>query len=270
MAKINKAGSTRAVSGARPNMKRELEKPRKWQDVISKWDAWAKSIEAARKEIEKQYGELNKLVAKADYKWHHQEKDSEFAFEIELNPEGKVLWEVHRELRKRASEFVSHEMGLNPSSAIHRVFANFWIESVFPEVKQPPQLQPDLNNVEIEHVADKDGKIISTLKWDPKSISPLDAFKLFVWESLFTNYDTVLRKTKGGRPRKSRQLTIYTEAITCAILKDKQRLRHREIASLFGWTCQRDSYGNLSTSSKGLKRVNFGRKILQQHHERNH
>ncbi|MFC1991282.1 hypothetical protein ACFLVC_00900 [Chloroflexota bacterium] len=50
-----------------------------------------------------------------------------------MNDDAILLWRLHNELTKTANEFVSKQIGLLPSSLLHRVFEHHWMESAFPK-----------------------------------------------------------------------------------------------------------------------------------------
>ena len=112
---------------------------------------------------------------------------------------------------------------------------------------------------------EKELKVVNTVSWYHGEIEANNIARIIPKIKWADRYQWLIRRSKGGRPRISREVTLYPEAIVCALLK-KQGLTYKEIASQFGWRLQSDSYGNQSISNTALNRVKLGRVIMKRYY----
>jgi hypothetical protein len=87
----------------------------------------------------------------------------------------------------------------------------------------------------------------------------------FAYESIKTNLrrsqvkeHPVCQWLKGGRPPADLSL-----ALECARLKDDLGWSYKQIGVHYGWTLQKDSYGNLSQCSTARRYVKWGRELIK-------
>lgn len=116
----------------------------KWQQALSRWDAWDKSVKEARARIEERYGDFAQLVSQAECEEHEVKEDSSgVEITITMNAQATTLWNLHDEIKKSASEFVLQQMGLPPSLLLHDRFVDYWMKSAFPEAYQEPEIDSE-------------------------------------------------------------------------------------------------------------------------------
>lgn len=245
----------------------------KWQDALEHWDTWVNSIKEARAAIVSEHGNLSVLMSQAKLKVGEESEGlSNKVLTFSMNDDMRTMWDIDDQLVKTADDFVTREVGLRADSLLHSMFSNYWVKEVFPEFRQEMELfEPETDsgspyrNITLESKRVKSGqgyKVRSSISWFHGHVDIQELSKFLQKVKWPFEESKVNRQGKGGRPRISRETTLYPEAIVCYLLNKKQRLRYKEIADIFGWKTHEDSNGNL-TSNTVRNRVNRGRDILK-------
>lgn len=244
----------------------------KWQQALSRWDAWVKSIKEARTSIEKQYGDFSQLVARSEFKFEEEQTPDGSRLFIKTNTEAMILWKLYDVIKKMGSSFILQEIGLPARSIQYHLFLNYWMKSAFPEATQ--DTVPDLDIVDGEPPAwferkvvkrNKQNRVVDTVSWYPDEVDSIKVAKSMLKTKFPSNVELVLEKAKGGRPQISRESTIYPEAVVCTLLKEKQKLTYKQIANIFGWAIQENEHGAPSTSNTVASRIKIGKRLLRFH-----
>lgn len=220
--------------------------PEKWQEALKHWDEWDKSIAGARVNIRNKYGNVSKLIARAKIEVKEERKENGHTnYTFILNDNMQTIWGIDDELMKAATDFISREIGLNPGSELHYLFENNWMRSAFPEFRHEADvdIEPEiegynpLRDITLESKRKKNGKVINSISWYSGHVQPEEVARLLQKIKWPFEEHKVIHDGKGGRPKKSRELTLYPEAIVCYLLKRKQKMTHKEIADIF-WLVQ--------------------------------
>ena len=184
------------------------------------------------------------------------------------------MWNLYDEIVKMADDFVGNQMNLHTNSYLFYFFGNLWKECGFPEA-----MQNDEDNIEEAPQTDtrqskkiwaerkvvrNRGKyrIVESIHWFHDSFEQGDVTRLLLKVKWPKTVDSMIPKAKGGRPQLQKDSILYPQAVICAILKDKQGLTIKEIASIFGWKLQKDSYNNMTICNTVSHRIKLGRKII--------
>ena len=250
----------------------------KWKQALGHWDKWGKSIEKAKAKIENKYNNLSSLIALAKIEVKEERKENGHTnYTLILNDNMQTIWGIDDELEKVATDFISREIGLNPESELHYLFADYWMRSALPEFRGESDVDIEpriegynpLRNVTLESKRKKNGKVLNSISWYSGHVKPEEVARLLQKHKWPFDEHKVIHDGKGGRPKKSRELTLYPEAIVCYLLKRRQRMTHKEIAGIFGWKTYMDSNGNLM-SNTARNRIKLGTKILEGEIKRNY
>ena len=184
------------------------------------------------------------------------------------------MWNLYDEVAKMADDFVGGQMNLHANSYLFYFFGNLWKECGFPEAMQNDKdsienvPQTDTHQIKKiwaeRKVVRERGKyrIVDSVHWFHDSFEPGDVARLLLEAKWPKTIDSVVQKAKGGRPQIQKDSIIHPQAVICAVLKDRQSLTNKEIASLFGWKIQTDSYGNKTICNTVSRRIKIGRKII--------
>jgi hypothetical protein len=240
------------------------------KEILMKCDFWLDSIKQARSEIEAKHGDFAELVSKSEFRI----REEEGSFIFDMNTEAYTLWNLYDEVVKMADDFVADKMNLPANSYLFYFFGNLWKECGFPEamqndedsIEEVPQTDTcQSKKVWAERkVVRERGKdrIVDSVHWFHDSFEPGDVAKLLIKAKWPKTVDSMVLKAKRGRPQLQKDAILYPQAVICAILKDKQCLTIKEIAYIFGWKLQKDTYENMTICNTASQRVKLGRKII--------
>jgi hypothetical protein len=240
------------------------------KEILMKCDFWLNSIKQARSEIEAKHGDFAELVSNSEFRI----REEEGSFIFDMNIEAQTLWNLYDQLVKMADDFVADQMNLHANSYLFYFFGDLWKECGFPEamqndedcIEEVPQTDTRQSKkiwAERKVVRER-GKyrIVDSVHWFHGSFEPGDVAKLLLKAKCSMTVDSMVLKAKRGRPQLQKDSILYPQAVICAILKDKQGLTIKEIASIFGWKLQKDTYENMTICNTASQRIKLGRKII--------
>jgi hypothetical protein len=253
--------------------------PEKWQEAVSHWCRWNESVHNTRVVAEGRHGDMNQLLSRAKPIW--VETESGISLNSSSNAESAILWNLYDEVQYIGSQFISTEVGLKEDSLHHPTLLSYWIHSVIPEITQDynKNFSAEESRADIERshvwlssrVQRKKGKtrVIDSINWyrgtaDSSNIE--GTLQHISWPSS----EQLIEQVEGGRP--SQQKRIRLEAIVCALLKDKQGMKHKDITEIFGWSEAKSEIskpGSKATNTRQMSqtsanRVRLGRQILEE------
>ncbi|MFC1956912.1 hypothetical protein ACFLVY_01265 [Chloroflexota bacterium] len=256
------------------------EPQEKWQIALNKWDKWVESVKQTKELIQDKYGDLNQLISRSETIWPEDEEVTLVTIRnVERNQEAQALWNLYDKVSEIGSKFVSTAIGLRPNSELFKVFLDYWVHLVLPELTEDYDSDYYSQEYIAEHLAKKEraffwhfskptvwlgnDEIIDSIHWCRGKLNTgeiIEKLQKTKWPSI----EYVIRKADSGRP--SEEDKINLEAIVCYVLNRKQRpkLTYKEIASIFSWKTHEGSSGSL-TSNTVRNRVKLGKELLQRY-----
>ncbi|MFC1938852.1 hypothetical protein ACFLWM_01695 [Chloroflexota bacterium] len=133
------------------------EPQEKWQKALKHWGTWVESINKARSSIEQEHGDLTQLLSRAETVWPEDVQDSSGISHYPVrNKEAEFLRNLYDKVGGIGSKFISTAIGLRPNSELNKVFLDYWVHLVLPELKE--DYDPDYCSQEYiaEHLAKKE------------------------------------------------------------------------------------------------------------------
>jgi hypothetical protein len=223
----------------------------RWQEALMCWDSWQDSVKQARNELLTKYDGITSLRS-------HTREDNEFL--------GDLLDEIS-DIYERV---IAKDVRFEPDSIYYEDFLYTWMHDVIPELiaEYNPEWewedasQKKQLDIWQSSIANKKGRgyeVIHSVNWKAGKVKlgdVLTKIQSMEWPSA----EHVKLFARGGKP--STEYRTALEAITCAILKDKQHFTHIEIGVFFGWEIQQNEYEKPKSSQTSYNRVKQGRKIL--------
>ncbi|MFC1931183.1 hypothetical protein ACFLXJ_03150 [Chloroflexota bacterium] len=262
-------------------MQGELEK---CKEALNSWLVWKESLEIARAKIQKKYGDVDKLIAGAKIEYEVLSKGlPEENIEFSVNSAQQKKWKIETRLEDIAKDFVIREIGLCADTYIHNVFVGIWVSSISPlfniDVIEERELQEEMESeyrdsrkiyLQTKEKSTTDKRLWSSVSWYHETVSHHEVAeflkKLVEWPIT----KEMARKRSGGRGQKKD--TIEIEAVVCALLKDKQGLKYKEINQIFKWkepgicwSAQEERDTKRLISQTAISRVKLGRSVLKQY-----
>lgn len=211
-----------------------------WKKALLRWDAWSEAVAEARDAVR---------------------GNKEFLAEA----------------RHMGERFIRECMGLDQGNRYFNDFVDYWLHLVMPEVVTElseellfpddidflDEIHPDVSYTSrVVRVSGRD-LVLNSVSWyqggiDTESVA--EKLKHMIWPRPISS-----KKRRVGRP--SERDRIDREAIVCAILADKQKLKNREIAELFPVKRRKrsedDAVGSSVEQSRTvLERSRRGRELL--------
>lgn len=242
----------------------------KWEKALGKWNEWVDSQKKARVEFERQYGDLAELAKRGKVQVTKDPEFPDFIFVL-VREESKVLSSVKRAIKEVATEFVAREI-IPANSDLGKLFVDYWLQSAFPELFLETSHHIGKGDITDTDIGKKGylklsqtkskGEMMYILSWYPKHTEPervADFIQHFLPRD--ESVDLFTFKPKIGRP-KIKNIELEPEAVVCAILNEKARLKHTKIGELFGWECQVDSYEKVTICRTAAKRIKLGKQLL--------
>lgn len=208
----------------------------KWQEALRHWDAWVESIKQTKAFLQDRHGDLSQLLSHSEIVWPEDEDGSSgVSLKPETNKEALILWNLYDEVEEIGSTFILNKIGLKPGLELHKVFLNHWVHLVIPELTEDYDPKYYLQEYMAEYLVKKEktyfwhfskptkwlgnDEIIDSIHWCRGKINTREIvakLKEIKWPS-----SSQVRMERDS-DRRSEQDRINTEAIVCAILKDKQ------------------------------------------------
>jgi hypothetical protein len=246
--------------------------PEKWQQALSHWDKWNRSIMKTRAKIEKEHGNISALLERAETIWPEGVDDPiRLIQDAKRNKEAEILWNLYDEVENIGSEFVTKEIGLKSGSYLNYIFLNYWIHSVIPELTQDYdqgyylleyQAEADKRNVwPYSRVIRRPGKvvIIDNVNWIRGEVSPSE-IPTIIGHMKWRSSARLLKRAAGGRPSEQNEADI--EAVVCYVLGYKKGLTEGGIGRIFGWKTRNNDLNKL-VSRQVRKRLKRARELMQ-------
>ncbi len=224
----------------------------KWQTALNLWDSWRLSVDQVRNELLSKYGGIRRLTSRT-------RKEDEF------------LSDLLDEIPDIYERIIAKDIGLKPDSSYYDDFLYTWMHYILPEVIDEYIPDYDLsqltnkNQQNIWHsydVENRQGRFVAiySVNWIPGKVNMNDIITK-IQDMEWPSPARIIRIKKGGRPSEEDKQNL--EAITCALLKDKQRLTHIEIGRYFDWAIEPNEWGKPKTSQTSMNRVKLGRKLIK-------
>ena len=223
----------------------------KWQEALKLWGSWQNSLDQARSELLSKYDGTKRLISRA-------RKDDNF------------LGDLFDEMSDIYQRVIAKDIGFKSDSSYYEDFLYTWMHSVLPELID--EYDPDFDMVSDKRplniwlssklIPRQEGgfTIIDSVSWVRGRVKRTD-IPLKIQEMEWLSPAQLEKRRRGGRP--SEEDNHDLESVVCAILKDKQGLKHWEIGDYFGWGLQEHNFEKYSTSKNAYIRVRRGREILR-------
>jgi len=242
----------------------------KWQEALGHWHEWTESVAVAQHKMGKEHSNLMELVSGAKIDLKDENRGDHTSIRFLLNDEMKIVWDIDEKFLKQAKHFVSSEIRLKTDSDLYYLFVDYWMQSVFPEFRVGDASNTDY--YQQEDVGDRstwaeyktinegqpDEDIQYTVHWRQSKIEPSGVAKTILKAEWPSNKKDLPKGNKGGRHRNPQ---IPLQAVVCFQLKNKEGMKHKEIAGIFGWKTYFDSNKNLMSNTV-KSRIKLGARIL--------
>ncbi|NQT73668.1 MAG: hypothetical protein HQ553_13005 [Chloroflexi bacterium] len=96
-----------------------------WQEALNKWDTWTNSVGEAAVSTKAKYNYIPELIILSK---SEDFRGKDRSYQIEMNAEENELWNICNEISDAGREFVSREIGLQPTHRLHQVLSDYWAE----------------------------------------------------------------------------------------------------------------------------------------------